>query len=370
MKIPGRVARYALSHLERRPHIKAAVKAVDLNATRAIHSAAALVPPLIRPQPRLLTVAITAHCNLRCAGCRYGRDFMQGAQLSVTEVSEILQASRTAGVLRTRLYGGEPLLHPDLADMIASARSLGISPYLTSNGVLLDQKIDKLYAAGLRLVTIGFYGFEQNGAGYAGRSSYLERLNQSLSYTRSRYGKDLELQLNYVAVKPTCKAETWRAAWRLANKYDMHFHVDLSSYSTPFFVKDADVDLALTEEDRPQIEKMVGEMLAYKDADPRRFLHSKHFIRSIPDWLILGANMRVPCDAYQHIWVGADGTVQLCDTAFPLGNIRTESFESILFSRAHKGAAIDAFRLKCPNCTCHADARIRKHLPSVRKYNA
>lgn len=79
--------------------------------------------------------------------------------------------------------------------------------------------------------------------------------------------------------------------------------------------------------------------------------------------------MRVPCDAYELLWIGADGSLQLCDTALPLGNVRTQRLRDILFSEAHTQAARNAFRLNCPNCTCCAETRIAKHGASYRRYS-
>jgi cyclic pyranopterin phosphate synthase len=91
-------------------------------------------------------------------------------------------------------------------------------------------------------------------------------------------------------------------------------------------------------------------------------------LRSIPDWLLKGAAMRVPCDAYQMIWVGADGTVQLCYVTFRLGNLHEKPLTDLLFTAAHRQAARSAFALDCPNCHCHYDRRIRKHAPSLQRF--
>ena len=67
--------------------------------------------------------------------------------------------------------------------------------------------------------------------------------------------------------------------------------------------------------------------------------------------------------------LGADASVQLCDVAFPLGNLKQQRLGRMLFGDAHKQAARDAFELKCPNCTCKCDSRIAKHAPSYRRFS-
>ena len=88
----------------------------------------------------------------------------------------------------------------------------------------------------------------------------------------------------------------------------------------------------------------------------------------MPDWLLKGPEMRVPCDAYQMTWVGADGTVKLCYVTFTLGNLHQTRLRDLMFTPAHDQAAKDAYQLQCPNCHCEASTRIKKHLPSRLRY--
>ena len=64
-------------------------------------------------------------------------------------------------------------------------------------------------------------------------------------------------------------------------------------------------------------------------------------LRSAADWLLLGADMRVPCDSHQMLWIGADGTVQQCYVTFKLGNLHENRLTDILFTEAHRQAARD-----------------------------
>src|SRR5260370_19598781 len=103
--------------VEHHPRVKGVLQRADQALGLYRHSAASLFPIVIQPQPRQLTVAVTAQCNLRCLGCRYGRDFMPGHQLGLAVVRDLFDDAREAGVSKVRLYGGESLLHPDLPAM-------------------------------------------------------------------------------------------------------------------------------------------------------------------------------------------------------------------------------------------------------------
>src|SRR5437667_8171550 len=107
------------------PRIRNLAAEVDSWRGLVRHTAAQAFPQVIQPKPLKLTVAITAHCNLRCMGCRYGRDFMPGSQLPWPIIRDLLDDAKEANFQTVRFYGGEPLLHPDLPKMVKHAVDLG-----------------------------------------------------------------------------------------------------------------------------------------------------------------------------------------------------------------------------------------------------
>jgi cyclic pyranopterin phosphate synthase len=364
-------ARKALSSIARtNDSVLTIAKAVDRTARQIHHGVAEVFPAVLRPAPLQLTIAVTSFCNLRCIGCNYGRGFMDGKQLSWSALKGALDDTKWAGIAKVRFYGGEPLLHPDIVRAVEYAASNGLTPYITTNGILLHQKIDALYSAGLRLVTVGFYGDEKDYDSYTQRPGRYRLLEKSFSYVRSHYGPDLEMQLNYVLLKPSCSVEAVNDAWTFAQRFGMHLHVDLGGETIPFFNPGDGGSLIFSEGDRPALMAVASRLLELKRAYPGLVAHSGAFLASIPDWMILGRHMQVACDAYQLVWIGADGSVQLCDVTFPLGNINTTPLRDILFSSSHDTAARRAFKLDCPNCTCKAETRIQTNFRSHRKYAA
>ena len=355
--------------LRKRPRLESLLRSADQALSRWQHGLAGRVPALIRPQPRQLTIAVTAACNLRCHGCRYGRDFMVGDRLKLSMVRDLLDDAHAAGVGRVRFYGGEPLLHRDLPAMIAHASGLGMECYVTTNGVLLEKRMDELLDAGLSWVSIGFYGIGDKYDTYTQKDGHFEQLERSLTLVLERLGS-FPIQLNWTVLRTTCNLPALREAWDFAQRFDLLFHLDLYMHYNPFFSDGPDESLAFQPEDRPGAEAVAAELVRLKQQEPERFPHSLEFLRSVPDWLILGEEMRVPCDAYELLWVGADGSVQLCDVAFPLGNLHEQRLGQILFGDAHERAARDAFQLKCPNCTCKCESRITKHAPSYQRFKS
>jgi len=354
--------------LKRRPRLWQAVRAADLAVERARHSAGRLIPAVIRPAPRQLHIAVTAYCNQRCVGCRYGRDFMPGSQLDWPVVKDLLDDAKYTGFWEIRLYGGEPLLHHDLPRMVEHTVSLDMRPYITTNAVLLEHKIDELYGAGLRQLTIGFYGVGSAYDRYVQRRSFA-RVEAGIAAVRDRYGMDVNMRINWLLMRPSCNLGDLDAACRFAERYQLRIQVDLIHYSLPYFSEGPEHELQFRPEDRGKVEAVVFDLLRRQQAQPDLFFHSPEGLRSIPDWLIKGPQMRIPCHARHMVWVGADGSVQLCYVTFPLGSLSHQRLRDMLYTPTHRQAARDAFTLQCPNCHCGYDTRIDRDAASARYYS-
>lgn len=370
MSLRSSVRAWLVPALKKRPRLWSMVRETDLAVERSRHSAARVLPVLIRPQPRQMHIAITAHCNQRCVGCNYGRDFMTGSQLSLETVRTLIDDAAEAGFNEIRLYGGEPLLHPDLPAMVAHVVARGMRPYVTTNAVLLRHKIDALYAAGLRHMNIGFYGVGDAYDSYVHRHRSFERVEAGIKATREKYGMDINMRINWLLMRPSANLADLDAACQFAARYRMRIQVDLVHYSLPYFSEGPERELAFRPEDRAQLEVIAADLLRRQRAQPDLFMHPDVALRSIPDWLVKGPDMRVACDAGNMVWVGADGTVQLCYVTFKLGNLHEQRLSSMLFNATHRQAARDAFALECPNCHCGYDVRVQKDAAMARHYRA
>ncbi|MFZ0335987.1 MAG: radical SAM protein, partial [Candidatus Acidiferrales bacterium] len=340
-----------------------------IGISRLRHSGASVFPQIIKPDPREIYITLTANCNLRCVGCRYGRDFMPGAQLSWPIVRDLLDDCKEMGICSVRFYGGEPLLHKDLVRMVEYSVRLGLHTWLTTNGILLRDKIEDLYKAGLRTVNLGYYGTGEQYNRYVQRNDKYSRLEEGVAYARDRFGMDLKLTLGWVLMRPTCNLASVQETWKFAERYAAPIGVSLIHYSLPYFTEGPDRQLQFRPEDREAIEEVASELIRLKRLRPDLIQQSEMALRSVPDWLLKGPNMRVPCERYRLIWIGADGTVQMCYATFRLGNLHEKRLRELLFTREHRQFAQDAFALKCPNCHCSYHNRVEMHAPSRWRYS-
>src|SRR6266404_4216377 len=87
-------------------------------------------------------------CNLSCTYCNEYDDFSPPVPTDVV-ISRINKLADLGTSIIT-LSGGEPLLHPDLDDIIAAMRRRGVLACMITNGYLLmPDRIQRLKRAGL-----------------------------------------------------------------------------------------------------------------------------------------------------------------------------------------------------------------------------
>lgn len=370
MVVRAKLAKTLRPLLRKFPTLRRAAGSVDVCSDIVRHAAAAVLPQIIQPDPREIYITLTANCNLRCVGCRYGRDFMPGQQLSFQVVRDLLDDCKELGIKNIRLYGGEPLVHKDVVRMVEHSAGLGLNTLLTTNGILLKEKIDDLYKAGLRSIGVGFYGTGEDYNLYVQRSGDpYARMERGVAYTRERYGMDVNMKLGWVLMRPTCNLAAVREMWKFAERYQTPVGVSLIHYSLPYFTEGPERELQFTPDDRDAINVVVQELIRLKKLRPGLVQQSELALRSVPDWLLKGPDMKVGCERYRLLWVGADGTVQLCYVTFKLGDLSNTRLRDMLFTPEHKQAAKDAFAVNCPNCHCSYHNRIERNIGARLKYS-
>jgi cyclic pyranopterin phosphate synthase len=106
-----------------------------------------------------LRLSVTDRCNLRCAYCMpQGRAkwIPRSDLLTANEILGIVAEGVRLGIRQVRLTGGEPLVRPDILDIVRGLAAIpGIEDLsLTTNAVLLDKLAFPLAEAGLGRVNI------------------------------------------------------------------------------------------------------------------------------------------------------------------------------------------------------------------------
>ncbi|MGF6817126.1 MoaA/NifB/PqqE/SkfB family radical SAM enzyme [Paraburkholderia atlantica] len=109
------------------------------------------------PLPAVCDVSVTNVCNAACDFCGFSREKnLAGPRryLDPDEFARALPILRRRRIRYMTLQGGEPLVHPQIASLVASATRAGIQCGVITNGWFLPRHIKQLAAAGLKRLLI------------------------------------------------------------------------------------------------------------------------------------------------------------------------------------------------------------------------
>ncbi len=102
-----------------------------------------------------LRISVTKRCNLNCSYCGSKKSFAEN-ELTLREIGILTEVFASKGIKKVRLTGGEPLLREDIADIARVIKETdGIdSLFITTNAILLEEKVRELKEAGVDGVNI------------------------------------------------------------------------------------------------------------------------------------------------------------------------------------------------------------------------
>ncbi len=140
-----------------------------------------------------LRISVMDRCNFRCPYCMPRDTFHDGyrflksnERLSFDEITRLARAFVRLGVRKLRITGGEPLLRPNLPDLIGDLSTIpGIEDVaLTTNGILLTKYATELAAAGLKRLTVSLDSldpevFAKMSGGFGGVDEVLDGIEHA-----------------------------------------------------------------------------------------------------------------------------------------------------------------------------------------------
>ncbi len=142
-----------------------------------------------------LRISVMDRCNFRCPYCmprdtfhEHYRFLKSSERLSFDEIARLTRLFVELGVRKVRLTGGEPLLRPNVCELVGDLTAIdGVEDVaLTTNAVLLAQHAAELKANGLHRITVSLDSldpeiFKQMSGGFAELNRVLEGIDAALA---------------------------------------------------------------------------------------------------------------------------------------------------------------------------------------------
>ena len=271
---------------------------------------------------RDLRVSLTDRCNLRCTYCMpaEGVPWLPGPQLLTTdELVRLVRIGVSLGITEVRLTGGEPLLRPDVVDVVAALSSWPDAPELslTSNGVRLPTLAAPLVHAGLRRVNISLDTLRADRFKEMTRRDMLE---QTLAGVRAARRAGLTpVKVNTVLMRGVNDDEACDLlSWALDEGVELRFIEQMPLDAHQIWRRD---QMVTAEE----IESLLGGRFVLAPADGRGSDPSERFwVDGGPAVVGIVASVSRPfCGPCDRLRLTADGQLRNCLFAHDESDLRT-----------------------------------------------
>lgn len=128
---------------------------------------------------------LTGDCNMACRHCWIAPDFLNAdvseQALPFDLFKKIVTEAKEIGLTSVKLTGGEPLIHPEIIQILRFIRDEGLGLSIESNGVAMTPHIaDLIKSCKSHFISISIDGMKENHEWMRGVSGSFERASQGV----------------------------------------------------------------------------------------------------------------------------------------------------------------------------------------------
>jgi MoaA/NifB/PqqE/SkfB family radical SAM enzyme len=289
-------------------------------------------------RPLMVNLVVTRRCNLSCGYCTEYDKVSPPVPLDVLK-ERVDHLARLRTVMVT-LTGGEPLLHPELVELVAYVKACGMTPVMNSNAFLLTEaKIHALNAAGLFAMQVSIDGVHPNEVTKKTLKPLMPKLRMLAEHARFR----VRINTVFGATPPAEALEVARTA------------VELGFFSKCALARNADgtmVDLdAEARAVYAQLTRLDGRSLGILGED-------------FQDTLLRDGEVQWKCRAGARVFhVCEDGLVHLCTPRHGRGAVPIAEYTVAHIRRAF--ATTKACAATCPVAYAHMASKMDAFRPQA-----
>lgn len=305
---------------------------------------------------------VTNRCNLKCMMCNQWKidPRLLSQELTTQEWYSFVDSVSHMGTLVIVITGGEPLLRPDIFDVIKYIHKKGIASHLCTNGTLLNEStVNRIKDSGLNSVSVSLDSDCAEVHNLMRGMDCFDMVVKGIRLLRHT-APEIKIGINCVISK-----QNFRNIYRMVPfaerlrvdqiKFDpihtnlMHRNKNLTSFRQILFNKD----------DLTELKSEIGKLINMASKS-KLLTNSLTFMKGISS-RVDGQRQRLLCYAgYISCAIDAFGRLSPCDEFDGEESIRFKRFEDIWNS-----ASFQRLRQRVDNCnsgcwdTTHAEINIR-----------
>lgn len=296
----------------------------------SIHYASRMLGSLIRRTPSLTLAFIypSYRCNLRCTYCNLPN--IATDELPTEQWLGVIDQLASLGCRRINILGGEPLIYPNISDLIVRVRKQGMSCILGSNGLLVKKMIDQIRLVNtlvLSLDAVGPSNEQVRGDGV------FESVKEAIAAAKDA---GIPVKLNAVLSEKT--AQKIDEILGFTDQHDLYITVNVMRSESPYLHRNA----AHIKAENAEIQRVLQRLTILSQTNPRLLISSPsyHYASHWKDYSkdrldadelssldsILRNNPRCQAGRY-YMTISPDGIVYPCIITMgsvPGGNVVTD----------------------------------------------
>lgn len=300
--------------------------------------------------PQYVMMKITNCCNSNCMYCNHAMDkggIEEKNTISAGKILEIIDQAAELGSKAVSISGGEPLLIPETEKIIGRIADRGMIPVLLTNGLLLEEKADILYEAGLRYFIVSIDSLNPEHYSLQ-RGASLAKVMRGIDRLLELKERDDSVRIHITPVLTQNNLEEMPKFIRYFSEKGVA--VQLSPYHR--FDREAEDILSIKNFGR--LEQIMEELLQMKregaliaNSDPflAHFLPFFRDQKAVPDlYQCLSGYVSAYIDAYANVRVCWSGSFE------PVGNLYEKTLSEIWYGEAYQKARERMRRGECEGC--------------------
>jgi len=296
----------------------------------------------------LMQLQYDYRCNMKCEHCAI-EDFRKNKKsmkLTIPDVQQIADQANNMGLASICISGGEPLIFPDLEDLISAIGPERFVISMDTNGLLLsEEKIKWLVDKGVDRIHLSIDGLKENHKNFRGNNDSWQKNIDALPFC-TKHG--LDVVINIVATRALVQSKEIEKQLAFIKEFGHHASM---IYAKPVGTYKKHKDQVLNSED-----------LAYLETLTDKYNCSTH--------LTINNGNDIGCLCFKrHFSISAYGDVLPCPwIPISMGNVLTEGLETII----NRGLSNKWFSWDCKH-TCHSgncDSEFyKKIIPQIDSFN-
>ena len=135
-----------------------------------------------KPYPINVSIRVTMKCNLSCTYCQVWKT-EEHDRMPTEDFKSLIDQMAGMGTKHVAFSGGEPMLHPDIGEIISHAKKRGLVTAMVTNGWFMPQKVDEI--KDLDMLAISIDGGEELHDRQTGKGSF-QKAMKAIELAKSR----------------------------------------------------------------------------------------------------------------------------------------------------------------------------------------